>query len=175
MISVKRPKIQVTRGMVAMCLICVLMGGVAALMVLSNTRSASFTLYTGLPLQLSWTDDPSNGFIVVGADNTGVLNVTNAATVAFSNIRVVLTITCPAGITSLEGVMYVVLNGVAFLGADFTGGSGTWTRTSAVGAFSSITAGAKLSWDFTFKLMSGETAYQGTWTVGIYIQGDPPT
>lgn len=172
MVRIRRPNMRSTRAIVAMCVICLFAGGVAAI-ILSNQISGTFTLYTGTPLTLSWSDDPSTGFLVVGSDNLGTIHYVNGATVAFTSLVLSITMTCPAGITTLDNKMYIVINSVVFLGGAFTGGSGTWSLSSAPGAFTDIAASASGNWGFNFKLMSGETEMQGTWTVGIVLSGNP--
>lgn len=170
MVRIRRPNMRSTRAMVAMCVICLFAGGVAAI-TLSNMISGTFVLYSGTPITLSWADDPSSGFVVVGSDNLGTIHYVNGATVAFTAIVLSITMTCPAGLTTLASKMYIVINGVVFLGGDFSGGSGTWTISSAPGAITDIGASASGNWGFNFKLMSGEPEMQGTWTVGIGLSG----
>ena len=165
---IKRPKLAVTRGAVAMLVIGVLAGGVAAL-VLSNTLTATWTLHSEMPLVLEWDDDPSSSWVMIGVPNTGYLNVTNLAPNDCTNVQAILVMSCPAGMETKTFTMYFKLAGSP--GGEVTEWSNTNNVFTATMSLGTIAGGAE---DIMYlcQLVLNAGSLDGAYSLSITFNGD---
>jgi len=147
-----------------MLMLCLVVGGVAAVMNLSNSLGASVVVHSELPLLLSWNEDPSTEWIEPGSQvgSVSAINYTNLSPNNYTNLKISVVMTQPEG----ANIQKISLS-VAGYSMTFTQVANVFTGTQSI---PDITAGQSGSWSVYISVIAG--APDGAYTFTFTITGD---
>ena len=161
---IRNKEMKFPKRMVAACMVCMLIGGVSAAMILSNQISAGFDVYTTLPFNLTFATDPSDSYMKMGDSATGSIEWICTQAVMFDT-TMLITVNAPVD-TVLTWFKLTVGGTVIAL----SGSLGEFTGTKDTGNIGNSGTG---TWAIIFEILSADSGTQGHWTVSFILQGDP--
>lgn len=158
----KRRRI-VNKKLVALVMCAFLVGTVAAAVFISNELTTTMTLNTTLPISLDWNINPMTGWFDIGEQQTGNISVENLSPNDFSDVALIVVLTCPVGMT----VKYFALSiGGVNVATLMTGVDNVFTASvplSDIGAYETT------SWMWYFTATAG--ASQGDYVFSHTLEG----
>ena len=164
-----RRRIKITKGMLAFGMVCMLLGGVSAAMLLSNQLQAGFDVYTDIPFSVAFNPDPSDSYMRIGDTATGAIDWTCAAAADFTTV-ILVEITAPS--VSYQGFspyFEIMIDGSPVI---INGADGVFAGSYDSGT---IGAGGSGSWSVSFEAVSDYPTIgsAGHWSVTFILSGDP--